>query len=82
MTITQTASHHVETKFNMFPNKTHINGKWVDSIGAQTFDVHDPATLKLLGSVPDCDLTDVAIAVESAKKAFDIWSNYTAEVII
>jgi acyl-CoA reductase-like NAD-dependent aldehyde dehydrogenase len=44
--------------------------------------VHDPATLKLLGTVPDCDVTDVDIAVDSAKNAFNIWSNYTAEVNI
>lgn len=43
--------------------------------------VHDPATNNVLGSLPDCNTDDVNLAVEAANSAFQVWSNFTAEVI-
>jgi acyl-CoA reductase-like NAD-dependent aldehyde dehydrogenase len=34
----------------------------------------------VLGSVPNCNTDDLNLAVESAKNAFEKWSNQTAEV--
>ena len=76
--------HHdsSKSKFNLFPTQTYINGKWVDSQSAKTFQVNDPATKKLLGSVPDCNINDLNVAVDAAAQAFQVWSGYTAEVKI
>ena len=41
----------------------------------------DPATNKVLGSVPDCNTADLDLAVKAAHDAFGIWRNYTAEVL-
>lgn len=78
----QIAEHHVSTGFKLFPNKTYINGEWSDSSGGKTFKVFNPATDDLLGSVPDCNIEDVNRAVESAEKAFRVWSSYTADVTL
>lgn len=67
------------SSFNKFPTKTFVNGKWCDSVGAQTFQVFDPANNNLLGSVPDCDAKDVNQAVSAAADALQVWSNYTAD---
>lgn len=69
----------MSSKFKLFPDKTYINGKWVDSASSNTFEVVNPATNEKLGSVPDCSIDDVNQAVESADKGFKIWSNFTAE---
>ena len=42
--------------------------------------VYNPADNKLLGSVPDCNVADVNVAVEAAHSAFKVWSGYTADV--
>ena len=76
----QSSSHHVSSDFKLFPNKTYINGKWSDSVTNKTFEVHDPATNKLLGHVPDCTKDDLDLAVKAADDAFQTWRNFTAEV--
>lgn len=67
------------SRFDKFPSKTFINGKWCDAVDGKSFGIFDPATNKLLGNVPECNVKDVNEAVESAKNAFKIWSSYTAE---
>jgi succinate-semialdehyde dehydrogenase/glutarate-semialdehyde dehydrogenase len=67
--------------FQHFPSKTFINGAWVDSTSGQQLEVIDPATGKLLGSVPDCTADDLNLAVQSAYSAFQICRALTAEVL-
>lgn len=76
---THISVYHASTSFNKFPNKTFVNGKWIDSLDARTFEVYDPSNNKLLGTVPDCNTNDVNQAVDAAYSAFKVWSNYTAE---
>ena len=78
----QIASHHVSSSstFELFPTKAYINGKWSESTGGKTFEVYDPASNKMLGSVPDCSTVDLDLAVKAANEAFNTWKNYTAEV--
>ncbi|RMZ95113.1 succinate-semialdehyde mitochondrial [Brachionus plicatilis] len=76
----QISGHHCSAqKFNYFPEKAYINGKWTDSITANKFEIFDPAKNTVLGSVPDCNLDDLNQAVQSANQAFKVWSNFTSE---
>ena len=55
-----------------------IDGAWVESNSGKTFDVTNPATGDLLGTVPDGDGTDATRAIDAASKAFPSWSSTTA----
>jgi len=55
-----------------------IDGEWVDAASGATFDVTNPATGELLGSVPDGDAADADRAIAAAHAAFASWSTSTA----
>lgn len=46
------------------------------------FDVIDPASGKVVGSVPDMDAYDTAKAIQAATDAFQTWKNTTAKVLL
>jgi betaine-aldehyde dehydrogenase len=50
-----------------------INGAWVDALTDASREIRNPATLELLGRVPDCGPRDVARAVAAAKAAQRGW---------
>ena len=56
-----------------------VGGDWVDSGSGETFDVVNPATERVLGSVPKGSRADIAAAIDVARTAFDsgIWSGKT-----
>src|SRR5258708_7688678 len=54
-------------------HKILINGAWVDALSGTSREIKNPATLQLLGSVPDCGPADVARAVAAAKAAQHGW---------
>ena len=54
-------------------HKILINGTWVDALGDTHREIKNPATLELLGTVPDCTPADVARAVAAAKAAQRGW---------
>ncbi len=54
-------------------HKILINGAWVDALTGTSREIKNPATLELLGSVPDCGPADVARAVAAAKAAQRGW---------
>lgn len=51
-------------------NVCYVNGEWVKAASGKTFEVHDPATGKLIGTCPEFDAKDTAKAVEAAQAAF------------
>jgi succinate-semialdehyde dehydrogenase/glutarate-semialdehyde dehydrogenase len=55
--------------------KNVINGKWVDSVSGETFDIINPATGGLIESVPKGTAEDIRIAVDAAVKAQKIWAD-------
>jgi malonate-semialdehyde dehydrogenase (acetylating) / methylmalonate-semialdehyde dehydrogenase len=55
--------------------KNFINGQWVESSGAETLEVPNPATGEVLARVPISTKEDVDKAVQAAKKAFETWKN-------
>src|SRR3954469_13022580 len=52
-------------------DKLFIGGEWVAPSGDQRIDVHSPATLERIGSVPEALEADVDAAVATARRAFD-----------
>ena len=54
-----------------------INGKEVKSASGRVTDVIDPYTQKVIAKVQRSNKEDVNLAVESARKAFDMWGNTT-----
>ncbi|KAJ5142879.1 uncharacterized protein N7515_001666 [Penicillium bovifimosum] len=55
---------------SLFIEKAYINGEWVDAKSGETFEVHDPATGKLIGTCPELDVSDVEKAIQAASDAF------------
>jgi len=55
------------------PQKLFIDGKWMDSDTSEVLEVHSPSTGNVLAKVPHASASDVARAVESARKAWDPW---------
>lgn len=58
------------------PKRMFIDGEWRDSANGATLDVVNPADGALLARVPSADETDVDLAVQAARRAFDdsAWS--------
>lgn len=56
-----------------------INGRFVDSHGQETADVHNPATGELIGRSVRGDEVDTERAIAAAKAAFPAWSKTTLE---
>lgn len=55
---------------SLLKNQSYINGKWVNAGSGKTFEVHDPSTGNVIGSMPEMDRKDVKQAIEAASKAF------------
>jgi succinate-semialdehyde dehydrogenase/glutarate-semialdehyde dehydrogenase len=55
-----------------------INGQWVPAVSGREFEVTDPATGEVIGSVPDGDARDATVAIAAADAAFAGWSTTTA----
>src|ERR1700727_1789969 len=54
-------------------HKILINGEWVAALSSISREIRNPATLELLGTVPDCGPADVSRAVAAAKAAQRSW---------
>jgi acyl-CoA reductase-like NAD-dependent aldehyde dehydrogenase len=54
-------------------HKILINGEWVGALSSAGREIKNPATLELLGTVPDCGPADVERAVAAAKAAQRGW---------
>jgi acyl-CoA reductase-like NAD-dependent aldehyde dehydrogenase len=54
-------------------HKILINGAWIDALSETKREITNPATLKLLGTVPDCGGADIDRAVAAAKAAQHAW---------
>lgn len=54
-----------------------IDGRWVIPDGRDTVEVIDPATERVIGSVPDGTAADVDAAVAAARRAFDPFISIT-----
>ena len=57
----------------------YIDGSWVEPNGEGAIEVVNPATEKVIGSVPIGSESDANAAVEAARAAFPSWSESTIE---
>ncbi|VUC22154.1 unnamed protein product [Clonostachys rosea] len=53
--------------------KNYINAEWVESVSGKRFEVHDPATGKLIGTCPESNSQDAQRAIDAAAAAFPAW---------
>ena len=49
----------------------YINGEWVANASGKTFPVYEPSTEEVMAQVMQADATDVDLAVQAARAAFD-----------
>jgi succinate-semialdehyde dehydrogenase / glutarate-semialdehyde dehydrogenase len=55
-----------------------IGGRWIEAAGGARFEVTDPATGDVVGSVPDAAADDVRAAIDAAAGAFEPWRSLAA----
>jgi succinate-semialdehyde dehydrogenase/glutarate-semialdehyde dehydrogenase len=55
-----------------------VAGEWLDAAGGGRFDVTNPATGEVVGSVPDAGVADVRAAIDAASAGFEPWRSLAA----
>lgn len=63
---------------NLFKQQAYIAGEWVDADNSKTFEVTNPATNKVIGSVPDMGADETNRAIAAANQAWPEWKSKTA----
>jgi betaine-aldehyde dehydrogenase len=51
--------------------QNYVDGKWVDAVDGERFDVFDPATGEVAATAPHSKQADVDRAIDAARRAFD-----------
>lgn len=55
-----------------------IDGHWREGYSARSLEVHNPATGEILGKLACADTQDLAEAVDSAERGFELWQRISA----
>src|SRR2546427_5293072 len=63
----------------LFREACYIDGQWVQATSGQTQNVDNPATGKIIGTVPKLAGAETRQAIEAANRAFPAWSKKTAK---
>jgi len=63
----------------LFRQACYIDGAWVQDDSAGVMEVDDPATGRIIGTVPRLGAADTRIAIEAAARAFIAWRQKTAK---
>jgi succinate-semialdehyde dehydrogenase/glutarate-semialdehyde dehydrogenase len=58
--------------------KLLVGGEWIEAEGGARFDVTNPATGEVVGSVPNGDASEVAAAIDAAAGALEEWKGMSA----
>jgi succinate-semialdehyde dehydrogenase/glutarate-semialdehyde dehydrogenase len=66
------------TDTSLLRTNAYVNGAWIGAHNGNTLEVHNPASGKLLGSVPDCGGAETRAAIEAAEAALPAWRARTA----
>ena len=64
---------------SLFKEKCFVNGLWTDSLSGKTIEVNNPATMEIVGKVPNFKAEETKSAIDHADKAFQSWKNTTAK---
>ncbi|KAK0271784.1 succinate semialdehyde dehydrogenase NADP+ linked [Friedmanniomyces endolithicus] len=62
---------------SLLKDKTYINGQWIGAKSGKTFEVHDPASGKLIGTMPEMDKEDTEAAIQAAADALPAFRKLT-----
>ena len=62
---------------SLLKSQTYVNGKWIDAKSGKTFEVHDPASGKIIGTMPEMNKEDTEEAIKAAAAAFPSFSKTT-----
>ncbi|MDP2778928.1 NAD-dependent succinate-semialdehyde dehydrogenase [Devosia sp.] len=62
----------------LFRQQLYIAGSWVDAQSGKTLEVEDPATGKVIGTIPNAGAAETRQAIEAAHEAFKSFSRTTA----
>lgn len=63
----------------LFRQQAFVAGKWRDADHQQTSEILNPATLEVIGTVPNMGKAEAERAIEAAKEAWPLWKNKTAK---
>ncbi|QRQ11895.1 NAD-dependent succinate-semialdehyde dehydrogenase [Acinetobacter pittii] len=63
----------------LFRQQAFVAGKWCDANHQQTSEILNPATLEIIGTVPNMGKAEAERAIEAAKEAWPLWKNKTAK---
>ncbi len=63
----------------LFRQQAFIDGAWLGADSGATFDVDNPATGEIIGSVPDMSAAETARAIAAAESAFPAWRRLLAK---
>ncbi|HCA5040493.1 TPA: NAD-dependent succinate-semialdehyde dehydrogenase [Acinetobacter baumannii] len=63
----------------LFRQQAFVAGKWCDADHQQTSELLNPATLEIIGTVPNMGKAEAERAIEAAKEAWPLWKNKTAK---
>ncbi|MCL7488566.1 MAG: NAD-dependent succinate-semialdehyde dehydrogenase [Desulfobulbaceae bacterium] len=64
---------------DIFRENCLVNGQWIDAADGRTFEVHNPATGELVGTVAALGRKEVKKAVAAAAGAYPAWREMTAK---
>tara|TARA_B100001115_G_scaffold184326_1_gene186304 strand:+ start:479 stop:1930 length:1452 start_codon:yes stop_codon:yes gene_type:complete len=64
---------------SLFREKCFVNGQWSDSEDGKTIEVNNPATMKIIGKVPNFSAEQTKSVIDKADSAFQTWKNTTAK---
>ncbi|MDH2530504.1 NAD-dependent succinate-semialdehyde dehydrogenase [Acinetobacter baumannii] len=63
----------------LFRQQAFVAGMWCDADHQQTSEILNPATLEVIGTVPNMGKAEAERAIEAAKEAWPLWKNKTAK---
>ncbi|EPQ0741091.1 NAD-dependent succinate-semialdehyde dehydrogenase [Acinetobacter baumannii] len=63
----------------LFRQQAFVAGKWCDADHQQTSEILNPATLEIIGTVPNMGKAEAERAIEAAKEAWPLWKKKTAK---
>ena len=63
---------------SLFRQQAYINGNWIDADNGNTFEITNPATNEVIGTVPDLGAVETKRAIEGANEAWPAWKAKTA----
>jgi succinate-semialdehyde dehydrogenase/glutarate-semialdehyde dehydrogenase len=63
----------------LFREACYVDGSWIQAASGQTLEVDNPATLEIIGKVPQLSRAETGRAIKAAHSAFPAWSKRPAK---